>query len=298
MGGEFLLVGVDGGGTGCRARLCALDGTVLGEGRGGPANLRFGVPDALAAVVEAARGAAGAAGLGEAALERACAGLGLAGASEPALAQAARAHPLPFARAAIATDAAIAGLGAHGGGEGGLVIVGTGSIGWALVAGREHRVGGWGFPLSDEGSGAWIGAEAARRALRVHDGREPPSPLADAVLSRFDRDPHRVVAWMTGAKPRDFAALAPLVVEAAEAGDGTARAVMREAAAHVDALAARLLALGAGRIALAGGLSGPLGPWLGEATRARLVPARGDALDGAVGLARTLLPDRAAPAPR
>jgi glucosamine kinase len=297
MRADELFIGIDGGGTGCRARLCAPDGTVLGEGAGGPANLRFGVAEALAAVVAAARAALTTAGLDEAAMARTTAGIGLAGASEPAQAAAARAQPLPFARSAIVTDAGIACLGAHAGGDGGIVIVGTGTIGWARVGEREHRIGGWGYPLSDEGSGAWIGAEAVRRALHAHDGRIDPTPLTRAVLARFSGDPHRIVAWMTGAKPRDFGALAPLVVEAAD--DPVGAAILREAAAHVDALASRLVALGADRIALAGGLSGPIAPWLCGETRRHLVPARGDALDGAVALARRLAePDRAGPGAR
>ncbi len=284
---EPLLLGVDGGGTGCRARLCRLDGTVLGEGTGGPANLRFGVADALGAVFEAARGALAAAGLREGDLARVVAGLGLAGASEPAQAEAARAHPHPFARVAIATDAGIACLGAHGGGDGGIVIVGTGTIAWASLRGGQHRIGGWGYPLSDEGSGAWIGAEALRRALWAHDGRIPGTGLTGAVLARFGGDPHGIVAFMTGAKPRDFGGLAPLVVEHADAGDPVAAEVMALAAGHVDALAARLAALGAERIAFAGGLGDIVAPLLSVETRRHLVPAQGDALDGAVALARS-----------
>ena len=281
-----LVLGVDGGGTGCRARLCAPDGTVLGEGTGGPANLRFGIPEALGAVLDAARGALAAAGLAEGDLARIDAGMGLAGASESTQAAAARAHPHPFARVIIATDAQIACLGAHAGRDGGIVIVGTGTIAWASIGGRQHRIGGWGYPLSDEGSGAWIGAEALRRALWAHDGRLPRTPLVEAVLARFSGDAHGIVAFMTGAKPRDFGGLAPLVVEHAGSGDPVGVELMSEAAAHVDALAARLLALGARSIALSGGLGGMMAPHLSPETRRHLVPAQGDALDGAVALAR------------
>jgi glucosamine kinase len=91
---------------------------------------------------------------------------------------------------------------------------------------------------------------------------------------------------MTEAKPRDFGGLAPLVVEHAGSGDPVGVELMSEAAAHVDALAARLLALGARSIALSGGLGGMMAPHLSPETRRHLVPAQGDALDGAVALAR------------
>ena len=52
-----------------------------------------------------------------------------------------------------------------------MIIAGTGSIGWAMVSGRQHRVGGWGLDVSDEGSGAWLGREVLRQVLWAHDGR-------------------------------------------------------------------------------------------------------------------------------
>jgi glucosamine kinase len=51
--GEPLLLGVDGGGTQCRARLADLRGAKLAEAVGGPANIRFGLEESLAAVFDA-----------------------------------------------------------------------------------------------------------------------------------------------------------------------------------------------------------------------------------------------------
>jgi glucosamine kinase len=174
------------------------------------------------------------------------------------------------------------------------VIVGTGSIGWAILGGRHYRVGGWGFPVSDEGSGAWLGCEAVRRALEALDGRARWTPLLEDVAERFAADPHAMVRWMAAARPRDFAHLAPLVVAHAGRSDGAARALMQRAAGHIDGLAARLAEHGAARLALAGGLARSLEPWLGEAVRARLVAPAGDALDGALRLARAASADAAA----
>src|SRR5436190_1059620 len=74
-------------------------------------------------------------------------------------------------------DATIACLGAHGGYDGGVVLVGTGSVALAIVNGREIRIGGYGFPISDEGSGAALGLAALRLALKAHDGRIPGTRL-------------------------------------------------------------------------------------------------------------------------
>jgi glucosamine kinase len=162
MAADQFLLGVDGGGTQCRARLADVSGTILGEGVAGPANIRRGLAESMAAVLEAARQCLAEAGLGEAALGETAACLALAGASEPADLAAARRQRLPFRRGLIVTDAEAACVGAHRGRDGGIVIVGTGSIGWAIQGGRHYRVGGWGLPLSDEGSGAWLGLEAIR----------------------------------------------------------------------------------------------------------------------------------------
>lgn len=286
MPASKFFIGVDGGGTCCRARLCDGSGAMLGEGVAGPANLRLGVEVSLAAVLDAVRQCLAEAGLDRRALADATACLALAGATEPAELAAARRRLLPFRHALITTDAHAACIGAHLGADGGIVIAGTGTIGWAIAGGRNHRVGGWGLPLSDEGSGAWLGAAALRRVLRAHDGRMAWSGLLHRLFEEFEADPHAIVRWAAGAKPRDFAALAPSVVEFAARGDGEAVALMRCAARHLDGIAARLVGLGAARLALMGGLAPHIEPWLSGGTRRHLVAPAGDALSGALRLAR------------
>jgi len=281
-----LLLGVDGGGTACRARLCEPSGRVLGEGAGGPANIRFGLEESFAAAREAALQCLAAAGLNGGHLERLVACLGLAGAEEPQLRDAAQRLAHPYRATLVTSDAHVACVGAHGGGDGAVIVVGTGSAGWAIVGGKQHRVGGWGFPVSDEGSGSWLGCEAVRRTLWAHDGRIAATPLLDALARHFAGDPHRIVGWMHDARPRDFASLAPLIVEHAARGDAVGSELMRMAAGHVDAMARRLIACGAPKLALAGGLAPALTPWLGSETRRRQVTPAGDALDGALSLAR------------
>jgi glucosamine kinase len=282
---DHLFLGVDGGGTRCRARLYGARVGPLGEGVAGPANLRFGIEESFSAVLAAARQSFAEAGLPFADMERTSACLALAGASEPSYLAAARAHRHPFRTIVITTDAHAACVGAHGNRDGGVVIVGTGTIGWGQLRGRHLRVGGWGFPSSDEGSGAWLGCEALRRALWAHDRRIPWTRMLRSVFAEFASDPHEVVRRISSAAPRDFARLAPLVVEHAASGDAEARDLMREAARHVDALATRLRALGIPRIALVGGLASSIEPWLPAETREHLVTPADDALEGALVIA-------------
>ncbi|MFD1703757.1 BadF/BadG/BcrA/BcrD ATPase family protein [Methylopila henanensis] len=284
-GGAPLYLGVDGGGTRCRARIRTADGRLVGEGLAGAANARRGARAAIEASVAAAKAALSAGGLGEDALGRLHAGLALAGVCQHEGREAALAEPHPFARRELATDFAAACLGAHGGGDGGAVILGTGSVAYARRDGREIRLGGWGFEVSDEGGGAPLGRAALRHALRAADGIEPRGPLADDVLARVGGDQDAAVAWVGRAGPAEFGTLAPLVIAHA-AADPAAEKLLEQAAIEISALVVRLGAWGAGAVALVGGLSGPYAPRLSPAAQGLLVAPQGDALEGAIALAR------------
>jgi glucosamine kinase len=194
--------------------------------------------------------------------------------------------PHPFGSVVYAHDATIACIGAHDARDGGIVIVGTGSVGFAVVKDREVRVGGYGFPISDEGSGADLGLNAIRLALRAYDERAASTHLTREVMVRFHHDPFEAVAWMDHATATDYATFAPLVMRHADAGDAVARRIVRDAAEQIDELVRRLAECGASRVALLGGLASPMQPWLAPDVQRRLVPAEGDAVDGALHLAR------------
>src|SRR5204862_1670034 len=139
---------------------------------------------------------------------------------------AARSRHLPFRHTLIISDAQAACIGAHAGEDGGVIVIGTGSVGWAMIDGREYRVGGWGLPLSDEGSAAWLGREALRQALRAHDGRIAPTALLRRLLDEFAGDPYTIVRSADSARPAEFGRLAPLVVEYAKQLDPAAVELM------------------------------------------------------------------------
>jgi glucosamine kinase len=142
MHGDTILIGVDGGGTRCRARLCVASGERLADAVTGPANIRLGFKPAMVAVMSAIEQCLDQAGLTKRDLGRITACLALAGASEPTQLAFARRHKYPFERTILVTDAQAACVGAHRGGDGGVIIIGTGTIGWGELKGRQHRVGG------------------------------------------------------------------------------------------------------------------------------------------------------------
>lgn len=293
---EPLFIGIDGGGSGCRARISDGGGRTLGRGAGPPAAVRLGVARALEAVHAAVLAAAEDAGLPPEALRRAHAVAGIAGIGRKSVLEQLRAEPGTFASIAYVNDATIACVGAHGGRDGGIVIAGTGSVGLALLGGREIRVGGYGFPISDEGSGADLGLRAIRCSLRAQDGRIAATGLTKDVMAGFSGDPFEAVAWADSATATDYAKFAPLVMNHAEAGDRLACTIVGNAAQEIEGLATRLAARGVQRIALLGGLAPRLTAWLSADVQQLLVPSEGDAIDGALTLARRLAAKTLSPA--
>ncbi|MDT5347110.1 MAG: N-acetylmuramic acid 6-phosphate etherase [Mycobacterium sp.] len=174
---------------------------------------------------------------------------------------------------AVTSDAVIAHAGALDGKPGVVLIAGTGVVALAIDGdGTLRTADGWGPWLGDEGGGAWIGAAGLRAALRAHDGRGPSTRLLASARARFGA-PETWPALLTDAAT--VASFAPDVL-AAES-DAAALAIVSAAA---EALAAAARALGDGPVAMVGGLAGV------EALREQLdlVPAAGDALDGALRL--------------
>src|ERR1700716_4405096 len=178
-------IGVDGGGTSCRARIEDAEGRLLGQGAAGPAATRIGADRSMQAVRTASMAAAIDAGLLPTALAHTSAGVGLAGIDRKGAREALLSFPHPFRNVVYATDANVACLGAHNGRDGGIVILGTGSIGFARVNGRELRIGGYGFPISDEGSGADLGLQAVRLPPFAPDGRGNSSALFFFMIEKL-----------------------------------------------------------------------------------------------------------------
>jgi glucosamine kinase len=263
-----------------------MEGNLLGEGSGGPANIHLDLDLAKESIRSASRAAIRAAGLDEHSLHRAHAGLGLAGAGLKSTCEQLRAGLTSFASTVVSTDAYIAWLGAHQGGDGGIVILGTGSCGLAIVAGQRIEVGGWGAEISDEAGGQRMGREALRRTLWTFDGRAERSRLSELILDRYRHDPSRIVSFAASATPAQYAELAPLIFEYASRKDPLAVELVQEAADAAVRIIDRLIAGGASAISLIGGLAEPLRPWLPSRLNYFLSAPQSDPLDGAIFMAR------------
>ncbi|MDP5308187.1 BadF/BadG/BcrA/BcrD ATPase family protein [Paracoccus spongiarum] len=272
-----LYLGIDGGGTGCRAALADRNGQVLGLGTGGPANINTDVEAAAGNIVAAATQALAASGSGAGPADL-VAVLGLAGGTMRAATDRLAAI-LPFARIRIVNDGITAARGALGSDDGILAAMGTGSVFAVQRGGELRQVGGRGFLMGDEGSGAVLGRSLLSQAMRAADGFHPMSPLLAVILEEFGGT-EGIIGFGNTARPADFARLAPRIVAS---DDPAARAILDAAVAGLRAAIATLQDGDSLPVVFTGGL--------GPHYAARLAgdwpqrPARGSSVDGALAMA-------------
>ena len=278
------VLGIDGGGTSCRAALATGDGAVIGRAKSGAANIRTDLTGARTHIVEAARQAFIAAGQDPDLIPQTPAILGLAGANVGTYRQQLEAI-LPFSISRVETDAEIALEGAVGSGDGAMAILGTGTAYMARKGGTSRAIGGWGFQVGDQGSGARIGRDLLEQTLLAHDGVRPGSPLTDSMMATFRNNPEDVVEFTTNAKPGDFGGFAPKVFEHAGKGDAVANWIVDKAVGDVEASLGALDLSHDTPLCLLGGLAPLYAPRLSPRYQAMLKAPRQDALGGAVSMA-------------
>ncbi|SDZ12138.1 BadF-type ATPase [Micromonospora pattaloongensis] len=265
-----IVVGLDVGGSTTRVTVVSVHGEWLGAGRAGGGNptthgaeraaeqLRAALTEALSSVDpgDARAGVIGLAGAGRLLADPA---------GRAAFDAVWRAVGLrcPYT---VLGDALVAYASGTPAPDGTVLIAGTGAIAAAVRAMTLDRVAdGHGWLLGDAGSGFWLGREAVRHTLAGLDAGGGPTPLAALVLTRLLGStaiaPRRrdtvdaVVQTVTRRPPIELAALAPLVLTAADDGDPAATAILADAARHLVTTAARIRAADeTGPVVLGGGL--------------------------------------------
>jgi glucosamine kinase len=304
-------LGVDGGGTNCRIRLANEKLETLADATGGRSNLQIeGGEPAYRSIAEGTREVFRKAGvdLAEAANTAAC--FGMAGGRLPSAREAFEQRSWPFRAVKVYDDIDIARAGAHGGADGAVIIVGTGSAALAQVDGQRHQAGGWGFHIGDQMSGAILGRELVRRTVEAADGLAPGSPLTDAVREKlggstdavmdwsFPRDPRGPMPSAAGAPstllgraPAEYGALIPLFFDYFEKGDPVANQLMELELSEIDKYVAWFKARGVTRMAAVGGFGTRLYPLMMERYGEFIVRPVDEPLHGAVILAKQNFPD-------
>ncbi len=248
---RIIVAGIDGGATRTRAVIAAADGTILGSGAGGPSNYdNVGTDVAAASIREAVHAARAQARLGNEPLASMFLGMaGVVSATDRAtiIRMVTDAQLAAPGVVTVDHDIRIAHAGGLGGGEGIVLIAGTGSSSYGRTRdGRHHRTG-WGFLLDDRGSGYFLGLQAMIATVMEADGRGGPTSLSGTVRSLFgisDIDDILRAVYHAGVPVAQIASLAPAVIVAGESGDAVAINILatgaRELARMVETVARAL----------------------------------------------------------
>jgi len=233
-----IFLGIDGGGSKTSCEI-GTENTVLGRGFGAGSNVvRVGEDQARTSFQNAIREACEEAKVSPSQISRAC--VGIAGGARPETTEIIRKIVTDVVPGEIEVvgDMVIAIEAASGSGPGVVVIAGTGSIAYGRnAAGQTARAGGWGFAISDEGSGHWIGRRAVNAAMRAYDEGQSAPLLEEAVKAWGVSSREQMILVANTSPPPDFAGLFPVVVRASEAGDPLASEILIQSGAELSRLA-------------------------------------------------------------
>lgn len=278
------ILGIDGGGTSCRAAVADADGRILGRGKSGAANILTDPDNALIHIAGAAAAAFEEANIAPSEMGSACALVGVAGSNVGDAVHYVK-ERLPFAKSDIESDGLIALQGALGDSDGAVAILGTGSIYISRRGDEVRYIGGWGFQIGDLGSGARLGHALLQESVLAFDRIHPASPLTDAVMAEFNNDPREAVEFARAARPGEFGRFAPKVFDYASRKDPVAISLLRSNAQTIDEALDAVVAQGSRKICLLGGLAPIYRPWLAERHQPLFMEPEADALTGSVALA-------------
>ena len=280
-----LLVGIDGGGSKCSAMIFNARGDMLAHGIGGPANAARDLSTSLASIVESIQQALKQGGFGQDNIKHLHVGAGLAGACVTSVNAQLKAWQHPFASFKVSSDLMTACYGAHGGQDGALLIVGTGSSAAHMLNHKLTQFGGHGFILGDKGSGAWLGRSAVSSTLEALDGLSAFTDLHAMVKNKLNVDSTAaLVQTMIAASPSEFASLAPEILTLASEGEVNARGLVTEGAGYLDKLCRRTLQDNDLQLVLMGGLAAQIKPWLSAMVTERIIQAKAGPEWGAMRL--------------
>jgi len=281
------VVGIDGGGTRCRALLQDIEGNQLGQGIAGPANVMTNPQQAWDSVINATLSAIENAAL-PIQLENVLLAAGLAGANIAMAKQSFLSINNPFAHSVVISDLHAACLGAHNVKPGALIIVGTGSAATCYDNDVFTDKGGYGFKVGDDASGAWLGLCAIQHVLRAFDGVEPESELKHIICQQLNvSTAHQLVTLTANYQATDFGAIAPLVIKAFENQCGASIAIVNRGVSYLNHLGDALLKQSPSLpLCVVGGLAEVYAPLLAPDISSCLVQPHQSAEYGAISFAK------------
>lgn len=235
VGEPVFVLGLDGGGSHTQCVILDESGVEMGRGVGGASNhhsigldqARQGIEGAMESALQAA---------GNPTVSAACWGMaGLDWPEDERLIEQLAKELFPAIPVRVVHDSTIALVGGTDGkGSGIVVISGTGSIVVGYhPSGRIERANGWGHLLGDEGSGHYIALQGLNAATKARDGRDRETSLVQDFVDEMGEESFESLAnriYLEGWSAPDIAALAPVVINAADKEDQVALDIINRAA--------------------------------------------------------------------
>ena len=286
------LIGVDGGGTGCRAAVADASGTILARAQSGPANIATDYATARENIMTSIHSAWRFAGLEQDSMNDADCALGLAGANVGAFAKQMK-DSLPFQNCIVTDDRATTLKGALGDEDGCIAVVGTGSFYSSRYDGVEKNIGGWGFLVGDDGGGARLGQDLLRRVIHCYDGIHAHSGLTRNILSEFKDSPQAIVEFAMKARPNEFGNFVPVIIDAARSGDIHGTALIHATVVAIQVCIDKVGYVPGSTLFMLGGLGPILLEFMDSDYSVACIHPKGDALSGAIGMAQQLAGQKA-----
>jgi len=235
-------LGIDGGGTTTHCILGDEMNVLATSVAGGSNIVRLGEGQARAALHAVVRQVCSSADISPNQIHGICVGAAGAAREEVAISICKIIAELTPAAVQVVGDMVIALEAAFGSGPGIIANAGTGSFVYGRdAAGNVARAGGWGFAISDEGSGQWIGREAVSAVVRTQDSGTQTA-LTEMILREWKLDSFDGLVRVANATPPpEFPRLFPVVLRAAEIGDKEAVTLLNRAGTHLASLAAMVI---------------------------------------------------------
>jgi len=282
-----LFMGIDGGGTKCRVRIESDSGQLLGIGLGGSANPSQGLSAVINSIITATEMALNKANLPLSCIKELIVGAGLAGLHLSKYQQLMANWQHPFKALFLTDDLQTALLGAHQGGEGAVVIVGTGFSAMSYVNGEKSAIGGYGFLMADKCSGSWIGHQAVQAALLGVDDLGEKTILTSVLEDNFAGRGCDLANALVGSSARDYGTIAPFVFAAAKEGDVVANIILDQSRQFISQVINILVKTNPPRISLVGGVAKQLEGSFNRDILKLLSPSMQSAEQGAIYFAKT-----------
>jgi glucosamine kinase len=285
-------VGIDAGGTYCRASLYDDKGGLIGAGKAGSANVFNDFSLAMQQIEQAILLA-----ISDSMIhidtKNIIVGAGCAGGQTAHAKEQLLQWQHPYKHFYMTSDLHASCLAANKGGQCVVIITGTGSSIAHYQAAAVTQYGGHGFVHGDDASGAWLGLCAVKLLLKSYDHVVRDDEFCSAIsqalgldyqASVSDKTQHidSILTYFKLKRASDYALLAPVIVDLYKSNNKTARALLDKGRDYlVSILQANKLSSSI-PIFMTGGLARTYQPLLEQKLNQEVSIMQGSAQEGAM----------------